>query len=185
MISRTYFAKLSSDQRAMSYLDICVQWTMGTRLAPVADPATFAGVTAPPAGWVAANGNGAYYEVRGRTLRHEHLFGEGAAAGFTERGHLGFRLSVVPYGNWQAQVTSNANLGGVHLSQSLLAAVGGDTTPAIAANNLADPVYGTAQPVIRIYAPLNIAEIMPTGLLLVCLDIAERKDEDFSNIGSP
>jgi hypothetical protein len=26
---------------------------------------------------------------------------------------------------------------------------------------------------------------LPSGLLLVSLDIAERKDDDFSNIGSP
>jgi hypothetical protein len=185
MISRTYFAKLASGQRIGGYLDICVQHTMGTRLAPVADPATFLGVTAPPAGWVAANGNSAYYEVRGRTLRIEHLFGEGAAAGFVQRANLGFRLSVVPYGNWQAQVALNFALGGIALSQSLLAAVGGDTSPAIAANNLADPVYGTAQPVIRIYAPMSDQAYVETGLLLINLDIAERKDEDFSNIGSP
>lgn len=188
MINRTYIAQFNTlGQGAPAILDICVQATMGTRLLPVADPVTYgaANVTAPPAGWVAANGNGAYYEVRGRTLSLEHLFGAGAAAGFVQRTNLGFHLTVTPYGSWLAQVGNTVRLGGVQLSQSLLAAVGGDVGAAIAATNLADPVYGVAQPVIRIHAPNDGESQLASGLLVVSLLIAERKDDDYANIGSP
>jgi hypothetical protein len=190
MINRTYVVNLPSAQRAQGQIvDICVQATMGTRALPVADPATYGAgnVTAPPAGWVAACGGTAYYEVRGRTLRFEHLFGAGAAGGFVSRTNLGFHLSVQPYGSWGAG-NSFEHLAGVQMSQSLIAAVGGDVGGAIPPPNpnCPDPVYGVAQPVIRIYVPFTEqGAAMAVGILLVNFSIFERKDDDFSNIGSP
>jgi hypothetical protein len=176
MINRTYIVKTPS-ARAL-FTDICLRSPMGTRLAPVADTATYPGSTPPPAGWVAACDDGAYYEVRGRPLRFEHLFAEGAVGGFTSRFNLGFHLSIVPYGV-SAGVASAIT--GVLPSQSLLAAVGGDVDGAIAASNLADPAYG---PVIRVYNP-TFSQGQVSALYVVSLSIAERKDDDFSNIGSP
>jgi hypothetical protein len=185
MINRTYIVNVPVAQRAQpDYVDICVRATMGTRLLPVADPATFgaANVTAPPSGWVAACNVAAYYEVRGRTLRLEHLFGEGAAAGFTQRTNLGFQLTVTPYGDHRAATSPP---GGAILSQSLLAHAGGDAGTAIPATDLVDPVYGVAQPVIRLYVPKAMAAATDVGLFVVSLDIFERKDDDFDNVGGP
>jgi hypothetical protein len=186
MINRTYVVKAPYAARD-SFVDICVQATMGTRLVPVADPTLFppgASITPPPTGWAAACGDAAYYEIRGRTLRFDHLAGEGAVGGFTERTHLGFILSVTPYGDPIA--TANwAISDGAQLSASLLAAVGGDTAGAIAAANLADPVYGVAQPVIRIYKPVFAGEGTRAKLYIVNFSVMERKDEDYANIGSP
>lgn len=185
MINRTYVMSVPGAQRTQpNFVDICVQATMGTRLLPVADPVTFgaANVTTPPPGWVVACGAAAYYEVRGRTLRLEHLFGEGIAAGFTQRANLGFKLTVTPYGS---HLTATGPVGGAILSQSLLAHAGGDGGTAIQTTDLADPVYGIAQPVIRVYVPKTQGTATDTGLFLVSLDIAERKDDDYDNIGSP
>jgi hypothetical protein len=191
MINRTYVVKLPSNQRQANYVDICVQATMGTRLAPVADPTTYPGATPPPGAgpgtnWIAACGNAAYYEVRGRTLRLDHLRGEGAAAGFVQRTNLGFHLSVAPYGDW-SNMWFFALLAGAQLSQSLLEYVGGDTcgAGAIPATNLADPGYDTPQPVIRIYSLNEFSSLENGGLVLVNFDVMERKDEDFCHIGSP
>jgi len=177
MINRTYFVSLPTTQRTIpAFVDICVHAPMGTRTLPVANPVTYGAgnVTTPPVGWTAACGDAGYYELRGRTLPFEHLFAAGAAGGFTQRLNLGFVLSVSLYGNWQLPTPT------VQLSQSLLAAVGGDTGGVIPATNLADPVYGVAQPVIRVYSPTNALQ----GLLTVInFSIAERKDEDFSGVG--
>jgi hypothetical protein len=185
MINRTYFVNVPAGQRTQpDYIDICVQATMGTRLLPVANPVTFgaANVTAPPNGWAAACGDAAYYEVRGRPLRLEHLFGEGVAAGYTQRTNLGFHLTVTPYGDHRGVAVGP---GGAILSQSLLAHAGGDVGTAIPATDLADPVYGVAQPVIRIYVPKSEGAAVDTGLFVVSLDVMERKDDDISNIGGP
>jgi len=177
MINRTYFVSLPTTQRTIpAFVDLCVRATMGTRLQPVANPVTYGAgnVTAPPTGWAAVCGDAAYYELRGRPLPFEHLFAAGAAGGFTQRLNLGFGLSVNLYGNWQLPTPT------VQLSQSLLAAVGGDTGGAMPATNLADPVYGVAQPVIRVFSPTNALQ----GLLTVInFSIAERKDEDFDQVG--
>jgi hypothetical protein len=178
MINRTYIVKTPSTRA--TFVDICVRATMGTRLAPVADPATYVHATPAPSGWAAACGDAAYYEIRGRTLRLEHLFAEGAVGGFTPRVALGFNLSVVPYGV-TAGVTSAVS--GVQLSQSLLAAVGGDVDTAIAAANLADPAYG---PVIRLSIPLvGYGNPQVAALYVVSFSVAERKDDDYDNLGSP
>jgi len=170
-----------------AFIDICVQATMGTRPLPIANPATYgaANVTAPPAGWTAVCGDAAYYETRGRTLPFEHLFAAGAAGGFTQKTNLGFKLILTPYGVWMpaAAVSPPSAL----LSQSLLAALGGDVGGAITATNLADPVYGVAQPVIRVYAPY-IGEglgYLTDVRMLVHFEVAERKDEDYSPVGGP
>jgi hypothetical protein len=200
MINRTYVVKTPSSSRD-AFIDICVRATMGTRLAPVAHPGLFppgASITPPPADWAVACGDGAYYEIRGRTLCFEHLSGEGAVGGFTQRTNLGFILSVTPYGapNLGAGIaTLTTTLGanvisaiahGTVLSASLLAAVGGDTAGAIPNTVLADPVYGVAQPVIRIFKPAEInTEGQVSQLYIVNLSIAERKDEDYDNTGSP
>ena len=185
MIKRTYIVSLPTAQRtAPNYVDICVRATMGTRVRPVANPVTYgaANVTAPPAGWVAACGDAAYYELRGRVIPFERLFAAGAAGGFTPRVNLGFDLVVTPYSEWATVIDYSPPT--AQLSQSLLAAVGGDTGGAVPATNLADPVYGVAQPVIRIFAPRNGEGAPLTNhLILVCFNIAERKDEDFSPVG--
>lgn len=187
MIHRTYVVNFPSTQRIQAaFIDICVRATMGTRPLPIADPAVYGAgnVTAPPAGWVAACGGTAYYELRGRTISFERLFAAGAAGGFTERAHLGFHLSLTPYGSaWDALVGYTKPH--AQLSQSLLAAVGGDTGGAIPATNLADPVYGIAQPVIRVFTPLIPQGLSGVGVMLVHFSIAERKDEDFSPAGGP
>ena len=186
MIHRTYVVNFPGAQRAQPvFVDICVRATMGTRPLPVADPATYGAgnVTPPPAGWVAVCGGAAYYELRGRTISFERLFAAGAAGGFTERARLGFHLSLTPYGDWTAFVAYSPPC--VQLSQSLLAALGGDVGTAIPATNLADPVYGIAQPVIRVFVPRNGAAAHAVGPMLVNFSIAERKDEDFSPAGGP
>jgi hypothetical protein len=183
MINRTYVVTFPASQRTqVGSVDICVHASMGTRLLPVADPATYGAgnVTPPPAGWVAANGGAAYYELRGRTLNFEHLFAAGAAGGFTQRCNLGFTLALTPYGDWSQWF--GYSFPSARLSQSLLAHVGGDTGGAIPASDLADPVYGVAQPVIRIYTPEAQAGFA-AGTMLVHLQIMERKDEDFSPVG--
>ena len=185
MINRTYIVYPPTDRE---YIDICVRANTGTRLAPVADPLTFPGATPPPTGWVAACGTGAYYEIRGRTIPFQALAAVGAAGGFTQRTNLGFILSMTPYGQQilagQGPIVAIQN--GVLLSASLLAAVGGDTGGAIPSIILADPTYGVAQPVIRVFSPY---EINTEGNLHNCyvlnFSILERKDEDFSPVGSP
>jgi hypothetical protein len=47
---------------------------------------------------------------------------------------------------------------------------------------LADPAYG---PVIRVFSPAEWGVEHVNNLFIVHFSIAERKDEDFSNIGSP
>lgn len=187
MIHRTYFVYLPGTQRtAPNYVDICVRATMGTRALPVASVATYgaANVTAPPTGWVIACGDAAYYEVRGRSLPFDHLFVAGAAGGFVQRLNLGFELTVTPYGDWHSVIDFAPP--SVQLSQSLLAAVGGDALPVIPANNLADPTYGVPQPVIRVYAPRDgEGDPVLDVLLLVCLKVSEKKDEDFTPFGAP
>ncbi len=186
MIRRTYIVSIPTSQRTIpQYVDICVRSGMGTRVLPVANPITYgaANVTAPPAGWVAACGDAAYYEIRGRVVPVERLFAAGAAGGFTERVRLGWKLVLTPYGDWGAAAGYSPL--SAQLSQSLLAAVGGDVGGAVPATNLADPVYGVAQPVIRVFVP-QIGETLLGGqILLVHFDIAERKDEDYSPVGGP
>lgn len=185
MIHRTYFVSFPVSQRTQApFVDVCVQATMGTRLMPVADPATYGAgnVTPPPAGWVAVCGGSAYYELRGRTSRFERLFAAGAVGGFTQRCNLGFTLSITPFGDWSPW--AGYTWPSCRLSQSLLAMVGGDVGGAIAANSLADPVYGVAQPVIRLYTPAAQAGYL-AGTVVVNFSIAERKDEDFSPAGGP
>jgi hypothetical protein len=187
MINRTFIVKTPIEPA--TYVDICVQATMGTRTAPVANPALFppgSSITPPPVGWAAACGDGAYYEVRGRPLRCEHLAGVGVAGGFTQRANLGFILSLVPYGN--PTILANwAVADGVQLSASLLATVGGDNggAGAIATTVLADPVYGVAQPVIRVFSPVFGGEGAANKLYVVSFSVAERKDDDYSNLGGP
>lgn len=180
MINRTYVVKTPSTGRSSSgYVDICVQSNVGSRSLPVADPINYGAgnVTAPPSGWVAVCGDAAYYEIRGRELRLEHLAAAGVAGGFTPRTNLGFRLAITPYGTTAVQtITASATL-----STSLLTQVGGDTGNVIASITLADPSYG---PVIRIYAPQNGGGLL-TRTLLVHFDIMERKDDDYCNVGSP
>lgn len=190
MIHRTYFVNIPTAQRsARATIDICVRATMGTRLLPVADPALYGAgnVTVPPAGWETACGGAAYYELRGRTLRVEQLATAGQAAGYVQRANLGFALSVTPYGgSWLAGAGDRILPCSAQLSASLLEHVGGDVGGAIPATDLADPVYGgIAQPVIRIFAPWDEGGVQVTGLLVVNFDIAERKDEDYDNIGGP
>lgn len=177
MINRTYVVSLPTTQRTIPpFVDICVRATMGTRTLPVANPVTYgaANVTPPPLNWTVACGDAAYYELRGRVLPLEHLFAAGVAGGFTQKLNLGFILSVTLYGNWQLPTPT------VQFSQSLLAAVGGDTGGAVPATNLADPVYGVAQPVIRVYSPTNALQGLVT---IINFSVAERKDEDFSQVG--
>jgi hypothetical protein len=184
MIKRTYVVSFPGTQRTSpNFIDICVRATMGTRALPVANPVTYgaANVTTPPLNWTAVCGDAAYYELRGRTLSVEHLFAAGAAGGFVERAHLGFDLIVTPYGDWSA--VQGLSPPSAQLSQSLLAAVGGDVGGAVPATNLADPTYGVSQPVIRVFTP-RIGPAPILGLnVLVHLNIAERKDEDFSGVG--
>jgi hypothetical protein len=184
MIKRIYIVSFPGTQRTTpNYVDICVRATMGTRALPIANPVTYgaANVTAPPANWAAACGDAAYYELRGRTLSIEHLFAAGAAGGFSERARLGFDLIVTPYGDWSS--VQGLSPPSAQLSQSLLAAVGGDVGGAVPATNLADPTYGVVQSVIRIFTP-RVGQTPILGkLVLVHFNIAERKDEDFSSVG--
>jgi hypothetical protein len=191
MIHRTYVVKTPSGS-INAFVDVCVQAPMGTRLAPVTDPSVLppgTPVTLPPTGWAGNFGDAAYYEIRGRTLRLERLAG---ANGFTQRTNLGFALVLTPYGAIDHSLDREFSLwnisGGVQLSQSLLAAVGDGL--AIPTTNLADPIYGSAQPVIRVFAPLTVtgdplaqSEGRSFQIYLVHFLIAENKDEDWSPLG--
>lgn len=183
MIHRTYIVKLSSeDIRGFLGLDIVVA-VPGTRLLPVADPGSYGAgnVTAPPAGWVAANGpDAAYYEIRGRALRLEQVAGQ---AGFTPRLNLGFHLSVTALND----AAGNAGqFGGVNqvpyvtLSESLAPPPGANAAIWGAyVNPLPDPAYG---PVIRLWNAISLhSEASP--IYLVDFRIAENKDEDFNTLG--
>jgi hypothetical protein len=179
MINRTYIVKTPTDQ---PFVDICVRSPTGSRAAPVANPLLYLGVTPPPTGWAAVCGDSAYYEIRSRTLRIEHLAVEGVAGGYTQRTNLGFILSVTPYGVQLVQGLM-AVMNGAQLSSSLLAGVGGDAGGAIANTVLADPAYG---PVIRIFNPYEDVERSSfASIYVVNFSIMERKDEDLCNIGGP
>lgn len=179
MINRTYIVKTPTDQ---DYVDICVRSPTGSRAAPVANPLLYAGVTPAPTGWAVVCGDAAYYEIRSRTLRIEHLAAEGVAGGYTQRTNLGFQLVVTPYGVQTVQGLM-AVMNGAQLSASLLAGVGGDAGGAIANTVLADPAYG---PVIRIFNPyMDVERSAFSAIYLVHFSIAERKDEDLCNIGGP
>lgn len=183
MINRTYMVFLpQGPESTFPPLDIVVS-VPGTKTAPVADSGVFypgATVTAPPPGWVTANLNGFYYELRGRAVRLEHVVGE---SGFTPRTNLGFHIAIAPWTDGGSSLVSGYGglLPSVILSNSLSAA--GDNALGGAARTLADPSYG---PVIRIG---NDAALHPgdriTPLWVVSLGIAERKDDDYDNIGSP
>lgn len=188
MINRTYVVKVPTARQGPPppSLDICVNWPTGSAAAPVCDPATYPlAFTTPPAGWVAANGTGAYYEIRGRTIPLERLAAVGAAGGFTPRCNLGYLLSIYPAMAYDvenaADPTITYNMPNVLLSASLRAALGGDANApaAIPQVALADPAYG---PVIRIYQA-DAAMYMVT--YMVHFSIFERQDEDFSATGGP
>lgn len=179
MILRTYVVKTPDTD---PYIDICVAAPMGTQAKPVANPGLYApgAVTSPPAGWVqppgVGNSSGAYYELRGRSLRLEARAGQ---QGFTPRANLGFHLIVTPYGEQTVPPTTNFN-NGVQLSASLLAALGGDAGGVIPAATFADPSYG---PVIRLFTLVSINSRLGNPLCLVHFGIAENKDEDFQTLG--
>lgn len=183
MIHRTYVVRLPPANRDMAYLPCDIVLAVpGSYAAPVADAATYVGatVTAPPAGWVAACGAAAYYELRGRALRLEQVVGQ---AGFTPRTRLGFHLSILtlqePAGGAR-QFTNYDQVPFASLSASLSLPPG--SSAAIwgsYANVFTDPSYG---PVIRIW---NQAELHSEAdpIYLVNFQIAENKDEDFETLG--
>lgn len=179
MILRTYVVKTPDTD---PYIDICVAAPMGTQAKPVANPLVYGAnnVTSPPAGWVQApglgNSSGAYYEIRGRSLRLEARAGQ---VGFTPRANLGFHLIVTPYGE-QTVPSTTALTNGVQLSASLLAALGGDAGGVIPVATFADPSYG---PVIRLFTLTFVNSRLGNPLCLVHFGIAENKDEDFSTLG--
>jgi len=190
MINRTYVVKTPSASRA-GYVDICVQAAMGTRTAPVADPSFLppgSPITAPLPGWATDCGDGAYYEIRGRTLRLEHLAVDGVSGGFTPRANLGFILTLTPYSSPILQDFGpiSAVADGIQLSASLFGVVGGDAGGAIPTVVFNDPVYGSSQPVVRVYAPVELnAEGPLSKIYIVNFSIMERNDEDYSSIGGP
>jgi len=176
MINRTYVVKPPTG--ASPFVDICVASPTGSQVLPVCNPAFYAAAnTPPPAGWAAVNGDAAYYEIRSRVVRLEHLASAGAAGGFAPRCRLGYTLSIYPVAGYDVfQMPS------VILSASLYGTLGGDANipvPAIPLNQLADPAYG---PVIRIYGP-DRQSIAAEAVYMVHFSIFERKDEDFSPVG--
>ena len=179
MIYRTYVVKTPDTD---PFIDICVAATMGTQAKPVASPGLYppGTVTPPPAGWVsppgAGNSSGAYYELRGRSLRLEARAGQ---TGFTPRANLGFQLVVTPYGAQTLPFTM-ALTNGVQLSASLLAALGGDSGAVIPLAAFPDPSYG---PVIRLFTPTSENSRLGNPLCLVHFSVAENKDEDFQTLG--
>jgi len=179
MINRTYICKLDS---SIATLDIMVRDLAGTQALPVASAAAYgaANVTAAPADWIALCLTGAYYEVRGRTLRLEQLAAAGAAAGFVPRTRLGWDISVYPI----VHAALNGNSGllpTIGLSASL-AAEFGDAAVITEPTVFPDPTYG---PVIRLITTDDLIEQDRPRICVVHLSLPERKDEDFSNIGGP
>jgi hypothetical protein len=172
----------SREQNNYPPLDIVVA-VPGLPSAPVADATLYppgSVITTPPAGWAAANLNGAYYEIRGRSLRLEQVVGQ---TGFAPRTRLGFHLSIAPWADGVVE-SVGADYGGlipsIILSNSL-SQVGINSLTLGSGAALVDPAYG---PVIRIN---NDVLLHPgdriTPLWIVNLQIQETKDEDFTGSG--
>src|SRR5512137_2108421 len=185
MLSRTYIVKIAGEaqQVTIAPCDIMVEGVVGTQALPVGSAAFYGApnVTAAPTTWVAVCHSNAYYEIRGRTLRIEKRAAVGAAGGFIPRFNLGWKLAVHPIA---AAGTDACNLllPIVSLSASLIG------TPGNAAvmnepTAFADPAYG---PCIRIDAntsPAALGANTTPRIYAVYLDVFERRDESFSNIG--
>ena len=180
MINRVYVVQLApgSQQGTWLDLDICVAGPVGSLTAPVRDIASFPGLacTTPPAGWVANCGASQYFELRGRTLRLETLFG---ANGFTPRSNLGAIVSVSMYYRGAGSIPTYL-VPPFQLSASL-AYTG--TTP-LALPVFADPAYG---PVIRLHNDGALQDVAdPSGAVyIVNFSLPQRKDEDYTAVGGP
>lgn len=196
MINRTYVVMLTSMGRPQlaaqqqvqqqqvnpSSLDIIVGLP-GSATAPVAVAASYPGatVTPAPAGWLGGP-NGAYYEMRGRSLPFEKFSGQ---TGFVPRTRLGIRLSIMALQNVNSSGDCSNLLPMLGLSASLAPAPGVGAPLVFGTNYaaaLADPNYG---PVIRVYDTADLAPDFGAdpALYLVSLGIAEAKDEDFTAFG--
>ncbi len=172
MINRVYFALMPSSAGGNAFLDILPFGPVGSPSAPVVSGGT--GISAPPSGWVTANGDGSFFEWRSRPIRFPILSG---ATGFVPRTRLGYRIAVSPI------VSSGSTNGSVPLVQLSASLVGPATAFATAYQSaqVADQSYGTgAVPVIR----LKNTSTTQGGVFCVTFGIAEAKDEDRDPAGT-
>ena len=187
MLSRTYIVKIAGTalQVPIAPCDIMVEGVVGTQALPVGNSAFYgaANVTAAPADWIAACGSNAYYEIRGRTLRIEKRAAVLAAGGFVPRFNLGWKLSVHPL-IAVGPDACNLLLPIVSLSASLIGTPG-NAVVMPEPSTFDDPAYG---PCIRINAntsPGAFGVDTTPRIYAVHLNVFERKDEDFCNVGGP
>lgn len=154
MINRTYVVKMPTGAPTGN-LDILVQSSPGSLTAPVT-----------------ASVDGAYYEVRGRSLRFESTTGSVNAnnvANFVPRGRLGIAVSITPLGN----AAASADIPVVQLSTSLFTF---NATATTGFTTLTQPAESATGPFIRLIGAASNA----TKFFLVTLLIAEDRDEDRS-----
>jgi len=181
MIHRQYVCKLAVVGETFPPLDIMVQMP-GTYLAPVDNPALFVGIgTAAPAAWQALCGANWYYEVRGRSLRIEHLAAAGAAAGFTPRMRLGAPISIIPLDDQAGLAGVTGAIPPVSISASLAPNPISAVALGAEIGAFPDPAYG---PVIRLRNAAVLYGAQRGNIyFLVSLGLAENQDEDGSNLG--
>jgi hypothetical protein len=168
MIHRTYVVRLPT-ALSDNGLDIIVEGPVGSPSAPVG---VGVGFTAPPAGWL--GGDGAFFEIRSRTLRIP-VRAPGAdpvPAGFVERLRLGWHLSIHPLVDTSGVPVIIPR---VQYSRSLIQSIA-PAYPTVV--DLLDPTYG---PVIR----LGRDDVLTTNhSYVVQLAVIEQKDEDRDQQGS-
>lgn len=151
MILRTYVVQMPDDNTP---LDILVQSNPGTQDAPVTPV-----------------GGGAYYEVRGLSVRFPNPASD--ATSFVPRGALGFQITVTPAGN-----VGPVGIPDVQPSTSIASLASTDAGPSIAVPALADP---NDEPVIRL---IGDADTTDAKFYLVSLAIREARDADRSTTGA-
>lgn len=156
MINRTFICRLPNAGGVN--LDIAVQNAPGSRSAPVGS-----------GGSAASAVNGAYYELRGRSMRFPQpaLVGGAPNPAFVPRANLGWSLSCYVWGELTAEVP------GIILSSSIVNTLASTESggPIINPPSLPDPSYG---PTIRV---LNNANTI-NRIAIVHFSIFENKDED-------
>lgn len=149
MINRTYVCKMPTSSPTANF-DIFVQATPGSLSAPAT-----------------AGTDGAYWEIRGRSLRFETTTGStnNAVANFTPRARLGLSVTITPLGNAAAA----PDVPVVQLSTSFAT-----LNTATGFTGMVQPAETNNNPFIRLIGATSTA----TKFFLVTLFIAEDKDEN-------
>jgi hypothetical protein len=153
MIQRTYAVQMPSVDRTTSDMDIMPFGPVGTQAVPMDENNALA-----PAAWEVACTDGKFFEIRGRALPPQALYG---TAGFAATLRLGWNLTI------QAVTPGSTRFVPIHrFSNTLISGVLGNTVM----TTLADPSYG---PVIRLFNHADLAG----SWFIVHLNIFDQRDE--------